>query len=383
MDRLGGDPEGRRIARRRSQRLAEAGRVARALEVLLDGAGFEVTVCRALAASIAEQERGELLRGGGRIEPRKRFKGGGIQEPDPESERQHLFLDESGKSGPGSASPFFALAGVGLTEGEARRYEAAADQVKREFFGDQRITFHEPEMRHGDGPFRFGGDQGHHQEFLAAVDALVARTDFVAFAVGIRKNAFEQRFVKTGLDPYLPTDVYAVAIQMLLERYVDYRATSSAKRTTSQVVFESQGPLEDAVHQRDYVGVLIDGTQWISASAFRQWLRTGVRFTPKQGSDPMEIADMLSRDTFEWVRGGCISSPGRWGIFGGKFYCREDGRFGKFGLKVFPDSDIRAEIESHRAACGAQKTQSASTDEGRGADSGNPLSTTAKVRVDE
>jgi hypothetical protein len=364
MDRLGGDPEGRQIARRRSQHLAEAGRVARALEVLLEEAGFETTACRALAASIAEQERHELLRGGGRIEPRKRFKGGGIQEPDPESERHYLFLDESGKSGPNSTSPFFALAGIGLTDGEAQMYKADANQVKREFFGNQRITFHEPEMRHGDGPFRFGGDRGKQQEFLAAIDALVERTDFVAFAVGIRKNAFEQQFAKTGLDPYLPMDIYAVAIQMLLERYVDYRATSSTKRTTSQVVFESQGPLEDAVHQRDYVGVLIDGTQWISASAFRQWLRTGVRFTPKQGSDPIEIADMLSRDTFEWIRDGCVSSPGRWGVFGKKFYCREDGRFGKFGLKVFPDSDIRAEIESHRAACGAEQTKSASTDEG-------------------
>ncbi len=73
--------------------------------------------------------------------------------------------------------------------------------------------------------------------------------------------------------------------------------------------------------------------------------------------------------------------PGRWAVFEGEFYCREDGRFGKSGLKVFPDSDIRVDIESHRAACGAQKTKSASTDEGRGADNGNPLSTTENVRA--
>ena len=383
MDRLAGDPEGRRPARRRSQLLAEAGRVSRALEVLLEGAGFDTEACRILAGSIAEQERVELERAGGRIESRKRFKGGGIQEPASEADRQHLFLDESGKSGRDSVSPFFALAGIGMTDGEAQRYKAGADEIKREFFGEKRITFHEPEMRMGDGPFRFGGDRGRHKEFLAAVDALVGGTEFVAFAVGIRKSAFEHQFLATGLDPYLPMDVYAVAIQMLLERYVDYRATTSLQRTTSQVVFESQGPLEDAIHQRDYVGVLIDGTQWVSSSTFRQWLRTGVRFTPKQGSDPMEIADMLSRDTFEWIRDGCASRPLRWGTFGQKFYCREDGRFGKFGLKVFPDSDVRARIEAHRVACGAQETKSASTDEGRGADNGNPLSTNEKVPVDE
>jgi hypothetical protein len=356
--------------------------VCRALEVLLEGAGFDATACRALAVSVADQERVELVRGGGRIEPRKRFKGGGITEPASEADRQHLYLDESGKSEPHSPSPYFALAGVALSLGDAQRYIVEADEVKSEFFGDQRVTFHEPAMRQGDGPFRFGGDTGKHQQFLDAVAALVQRTNFVAFAVGFRKQAFEEQFVKTRLDPYLPVDVYAIAIQMLLERYVDFRATTSEHRTTSQVVFESQGPLEDAVHQRDYVGVLIDGTQWVSSSAFRQWLRTGVRFTPKQGSDPMELADMLSRDTFEWTRDGCLSTPLRWDIFSRKFYCRDDGRHGKFGLKVFPDSDIRAEIEAHRAACGARETKSASTTEGRGADSGDPLSTDGKVRAD-
>ena len=37
-----------------------------------------------------------------------------------------------------------------------------------------------------------------------------------------------------------------------------------------------------------------------------------------------------------------------------KIYRRGDGRMGKFGAKVFPDSDIRDRVEAHRIECGAR-----------------------------
>jgi hypothetical protein len=69
----------------------------------------------------------------------------------------------------------------------------------------------------------------------------------------------------------------------------------------------------------------------------------------------MELADMLARDLYEWVDSDCTAVPKWWRLFNRKVYCREDGRMGKFGIKVFPDSDIRERIEEHRAACGAEK----------------------------
>jgi len=57
---------------------------------------------------------------------------------------------------------------------------------------------------------------------------------------------------------------------------------------------------------------------------------------------------MLSRDLYEWIRDDCIGSPKRWDTFGKKIYCRDEGMMGKFGIKVFPDSDIRDRIEAHR-----------------------------------
>ena len=208
-------------------------------------------------------------------------------------------------------------------------------------------------MRERDGPYLFAGDVGRQLEFDRAVNRLVEETPFTAFGVGVRKRAFEEEFVASGIDPYLPTDAYAVAIQMLLERYVDFLATNSTRRM-GRVTFESQGPREGAEHQLQYALVLLDGTQWVPQSAFWNWLESGCRFTPKCGSHPTELADMFSRDIWEWVRDGCDAKPKRWDLFGSKLYCREDGLYGKFGLKVFPDSDIRERIITHRIACGAK-----------------------------
>ncbi len=219
-----------------------------------------------------------------------------------------------------------------------------------EFFDHTDITFHEPNMRRGDGPFKFKSKE-EARAFDEALDGLIESTPFVAFGVGIRKRAFDD-FVESGIDAYLPMDIYSVAILMLLERYVDFLATSPVSRF-GHIFFEGQGKKEDAFHQLEYARHLCDGSQWIPESVFQDWVEPGLTFIPKRGSDPTELADMFSRDLFEWVRDGCVSAPKRWHLFSKKIYCREDGLMGKFGVKVFPDSDIRDLIMKHRQECGA------------------------------
>lgn len=62
---------------------------------------------------------------------------------------------------------------------------------------------------------------------------------------------------------------------------------------------------------------------------------------------------MFARDLFEWVRDDCVNEPRRFPLFSNKIYCREDGAMGKFGVKVFPDADIRENVLRHREKCGA------------------------------
>ncbi len=205
-------------------------------------------------------------------------------------------------------------------------------------------------MRRHETIFGFDGDVARRVAFCDAVDALVASTTFTAFGVAIRKQALDA-FRATETDPYLPWDTYGLAIHLLFERYVDYLAMTEPQ-SIGRTCFESQGPVEDAQHHLEYNTLLLSGTQWVPSASFRNWLQTSADFVPKAGSHGTEIADTLSRDLYEWVRDGCTAAPRRWHIFNDKVYRRGDRRMGKFGFKVFPDSDIRALVEAHRESCG-------------------------------
>lgn len=354
--RSGGDPEGRRLARRRAALLSEAASVARLLEVLLKRAGFDSDIWE-LIKNLAQQEATELQRAQGRIESRKRFKHLSGHPMLDYRKLNLLFLDECGKSfaEPKTTGPhYFTLGAVSMAEGAVVTYIEASNELKQRFFGTTELTFHEPYMRFHDGPYYFGGDDAKQADFDAALRLLLETADFVAFGVGIRKDEFGRDFVETGIDPYLPTDAYAVAITMLLERYIDFLATLDDARHLGRVMFESQGPLEDALHQLEFARVLVEGSQWVPESAFRNYLETGLRFAPKTGSSPLEIADIVSRDLYEWLIQGCEGETKYWDLLRKKVYHRGDGQMGKFGIKVFPDSDIRERIEAHRNQCGAE-----------------------------
>jgi len=356
-DKSAGDPAGKKLARQKALWLREAGLVGRALEVLLKRADLELAHCAELLTKIANQEKTWLSRSVGRIEPRRKYKGLSNHPLLEKRLANILYIDESGQSPPEKKQDppvhtFFALAAIAIRDELTDDYCKRADAVKIEFFGTTDITFHEPHMRKREKPFYFEGKEERQKEFDAAVDKLIEETDFTVFGVGIRKHAFEKDFVSVGLDPYLPTDVYALSILLLLERYIDFLYSEKVQRL-GRVIFESQGPLEDAVHQLEYARVLVDGSQWVHPSAFRNWLEPGLKFQPKIGSDPSEIADMFARDLYEWIRGDCVGEPKRFGLFSRKVYCREDGAMGKFGVKVFPDSDIRENVLKHREKCGA------------------------------
>lgn len=351
QERPNGDPEGRRLALRRAAELAEAGRVVAALQALLRRSNLDTAgLVDDLARSVGNAEQAELMRANGRIEPRKRFAANGSNPLRDRRPIDLLSVDESGRSyiQVADESPsWFAIGAVAMLEVDAETYQRRADELKVHFFGTSDMTFHEPDMRNHDGPFYLKGDTSEQARFEAQLNQLLDETPFTVFGTCVRKNAFHTDFVSSGIDPYLPLDAYSIAIQMLLERYLDYLA-SREDHPKGRVTFEGQGPREDAEHQRDYVDVLLNGTQWISNKSFQSYLETGVRFVPKQGSHPVEIADMVSRDLYEWVRSGCTSTPQRWELFSKRAYRRGDRRMGKFGIKVFPDSDIRDVIENHR-----------------------------------
>ncbi len=217
-----GDPEGRRVHRERARQLGEAARLAEAVRIVLRRAKYgDLPAVQRLISAIRVDENDALTKAEGAIRSRKKFKhktGHPLHAGKPSN---LLFLDESGRADH-KGQRHFALAAVSMSETAATSYQQRADRVKTAFFGTTDITFHEPMMRRHDGPYYFSGDTVKQREFLAAIDELVRDTECTVFGTGIRKDAYENEFVSTGIDPYLPANVYTVAIQMVLERYVHY-----------------------------------------------------------------------------------------------------------------------------------------------------------------
>lgn len=259
-----------------------------------------------------------------------------------------IFADESGvpRLTRANSDTTFVLAAIAISEAHAGQYARDADRMKREF-GLSNVVLHEPHMSRHDRDFFFDGDRNKQEHFVRAVDELIERTEFTAFSVGLRKHAFAREYVSSGQDPFLPRDFYGVAVQLLLERLVEYIA-GDERYPLGHLTFESRGPKEDVEVQRFVAETLHHGTRWVSEAAFRRYLKPGVEFRPKQSSHPLELADLLARTVFEWVNSDCTREPRRWPLFGAKWYRRGDLRMGKFGLKVFPDSDVSQQVEAHR-----------------------------------
>ena len=183
-----GDPQGRRIARRKNLQLAEAERAGRAFGTLLSRAKYDAPELDALLATLHDEEANELLRSSGRIESRQRFKYKSGQPLHENRVDDFLFLDESGRSDFRSPGEYFVLGGVAMTQQDADLYVEQADALKLQFFGRTDITFHEPDIRNHRDWFSLGGVPERRRAFCDALDELVSNTPFTLFAVGIRKG---------------------------------------------------------------------------------------------------------------------------------------------------------------------------------------------------
>ena len=357
-----GDPQGRRLARQKARYLEEAQSIGHLLAVMLRRAGANEDACQELLDDIQRSARHARHTASEPIAARKRYRLGSGHPLTAGRPENILHLDESGSSGsqPDQPESWFAIGGVAIDPVDIPVYTSRADEIKLEFFGTTDVTFHEPLMRQRKGRFYFGRDREQEAKFDQAIRSLIDQTPATYFGAGIRKA----NLTTDTLDPYLPTSAYPLAITLLLERYIDFLA-HSPRHPFGRLMFESIGPREDAERQAVVVDLLLHGTQWVSDRAFRGQLHPGVHYAPKRGSDVMELADIVAREVYEWTSGGCTAEPRFWDVLSPRFYARDDFAMGKFGLKVFPDRDIRDAVEAHRTRFGPLKTESALAERGR------------------
>lgn len=351
MSKGPGDPDRIRLARRQADACEEASRIAEVLAALMRRALLPDTNAVTIAKDVRLKAVAFREAAAGRLESRLTTKNTG--HPLLEGRRlKGLFLDESGTAVMGSPEDVFSLGGVAMNAEDIEAYKQAADLLKTRFFGHVNVTFHEPMMRKHRGLFNFRGDTAKQNAFSAEHRSLVASTPFTVFGAAIRKTEFKRLFVETAADPYLPNQIYDLAIMLVMERFVDHLAYDPDRRL-GRVHLESIGARPDAEHQAAYGDLMLHGTQYVPENTFQSWLEAGCRFVPKSGSGVGELADLVARELYEWAMSDCKVTPPYWGILSTKCYCRGDGHYGRFGLKVFPECGVSEAVYAHREACGA------------------------------
>lgn len=144
--------------------------------------------------------------------------------------------------------------------------------------------------------------------------------------------------------PNLPPGLYEMALTFLTERFVDILHADQELKPCGRLVFESIGNLEDARHQRAFADLLIHGSEFVSDGCFRGWLRPGCEFRTKRGSHPLELSDLAARAMLNWTRAGFANDHAFLKTWADKISTRQEVEQGKFGVKVFPDADIRDKI---------------------------------------
>jgi hypothetical protein len=266
-------------------------------------------------------------RAGGRIYPRRR-----PTNKHPTSNCQ-VFLDECGSHSLAELGPFkvFVLSAVIIRDADHPTIDTEWRKFKGASLGSPDTIVHEPDVRKGEGPFRDPNRQGK----LTAMARVVSSLDFVALAVVVHRPNYKRDFGTGPVDESLPTHIYWMALDFLMERTV-MALDTHFNGARAQVIAESRGPKEDASLQYEFARLHLDGTSYVADGWFRHALCPGISFQSKKvNSTGLQLADLLARPVGEKVIDS-TSYPYLWPEFRGKLCQGHETKNSILGLKIMP-----------------------------------------------
>ena len=104
--------------------------------------------------------------------------------------KHYLFLYESGDHGLVNVDPVFpvfVLCGIILSDEQYQVVTEKMQEIKKRFWGDKKVLFHSRDIRKCDNEFQILFDQEIKREFYAAINDLVATSDYTIIASAINK----------------------------------------------------------------------------------------------------------------------------------------------------------------------------------------------------
>jgi hypothetical protein len=254
-----------------------------------------------------------------------------------------LYLDESGDHGIMKLHldyPVLARCGIAVAQTyDAQRLGPAVDEFKVEHFGTASIGLHYRALAQKAGPFRFLQDGARAWAFEQAMGRFVAGLDVGVFGAVVNKREYVAQHGRTRpVDAYLPHNLYHMALDFVLERFLKFLEERGA--TPGRVVAESRGAKEDAELTAEYEELQVRGTQFVAAERFRRMLVPEMEFADKKaGLAGLELADLCAAPMATQVLKWGTASP-VWDAMVPKIWVGAYPKRGSVGLKVYPRTSL-------------------------------------------
>lgn len=253
--------------------------------------------------------------------------------------RNLVFIDECGHhTHHDHHFPYFSVAAVLIAERDypsiRRRWRAW-----RRWLTDPTRATHEPRMRTKD--LRYILLPGRSVERAqASLGRLLMALPFYLVAAVLDHRAFVQQYQGQPVDEFLPRDSYLMCFTFVLERIVHLLYHGLGDQVAT-VIADQRGAREDALLQREFQRLKVEGTLFYKESWFRYCLGPHIRFLSRDHDEVgLQIADLLARPVAEKYADP-KSSPLRWEVARAKLYWGNEGTRPAYGLKLFPSDHER------------------------------------------
>lgn len=206
-----------------------------------------------------------------------------------------IYIDETGNHDMGHADDpnqrFLGLTGVILEkEYREKTLKPEMDALKREFFGEEGkspVIFHRKEMVNKRPPFEALRDEETHQAFDKALLLRLREWEYHLITVVIDKKAHRDKYTIWHYHPY------HYCLEVLTERFVLFLKEKNAQ---GDVLVESRGMQEDKKLKKSYRRLYEQGTNFIGAALFQNYLTSGkLKVKPKTADIAgLQLADLIA-----------------------------------------------------------------------------------------
>lgn len=163
-------------------------------------------------------------------------------------------------------------------------------QLKFDFWGHDKIIFHEREMRQQEGDFAFlRTDHILREKFFQRIDEIMKNSEFWITSAVIKKEELKEKY----LEPFNP---YHIALKICMEKLLSILREEQQIGKKIFCIFEKRGKKEDKQLELEFYRIVNNNNDWGYKRPDFSKIDFDIKFASKQhNSTGLQFADMVAR----------------------------------------------------------------------------------------